>query len=337
MKVLVTGATGFVGGHLAQALVREGHQVKALARLTSDISLLKELDIEIVHGDLRDADALKKAVDGCERVYHMAAKTTKDRLSKEQYQAHNVEGTKNLAEAALNAGVSRLVLASSVGVYGTVRASPLDENSRPAPDSYYRETKLRGENAVLRLHRESGLPVVIARLGGVYGPGSCSWLPVCLKMLRGNFRVIGAGENYDQMGYVDDVVEGVRRCGETTGIDGRVYIITGSESARLRQILEMISRELGVDDYLRNLSALPFRIYRGLGGAVYRTLGVQVPRAHYYDLFFMNHRFITIKSQQELGYFPKVSLKDGFRRLLDWYRERGYLPPIGEVHASDTR
>ena len=337
VKVLITGATGFIGGHLAQALVKEGHQVRALARPTSDTLLLKKLNIEIVNGDLRDAAAMNKAVGGCQCVYHLAAKTTKDHLPKEQYHAHNVEGTINVARAALNAGVNRLVFASSVGVYGTFRDSSIDENSAPNPDSYYREAKLAAEKEVLRLHRESGLPVVVARLGGVYGPGTCSWLGLCRKILTGNFRVIGAGENYDHMGYVDDVVEGIRRCGEATGVDGRTYIITGPEPAKLRQWLEMIAQELGADSVFGSLPAPPFRIYQRLGRLVHRSLGIELPRAHYYDLFFMNHRFITTKAQEELGYFPTMSLKDGFRRLLEWYREKGYLPPLEGVQALRAR
>lgn len=298
-----------------------------MARQTSDTSFLKKLSVEIVGGNIRDeAAAMKQAMAGCQCVYHLAAKTTKDRLSKKDYYAHNVQGTKNVAQAALDAGVSRLVYASTVGVYGTVRNSSIDENTAPNPDSYYRETKLGGEKEILRLHRDSGLPVVVARLGSVFGPGSCSWLDLCRKIVRGKFRIIGAGENYDHMVYVDDLVEGLRRCGEVKGVEGRTYIITGPEPAKLRQVLEMIAEELGADTFFGSLSVTPFRFYQRFCGLVYRSFGIQLPRSHYYDLFFMNHRFRTTKAQEELGYFPNVSLRDGFRQLLGWYRENGYLP-----------
>ena len=222
MKVLITGATGFIGGNLAEALVKEGHEVRALARLTSDTSRLKRLDVEIVNGDLRDEAATKTAVAGCERVYHLAAKTTKDHLTKRKYYAHNVQGTKNLAEAALNAGVRRFVYASSVGVYGTLANSGIDENTTPRPDSYYRETKYAGEKELLRLHKENGLPVVVARLGSVYGPGSRVWLDVFRKVATGDFRIIGTGDNLNHWIYVDDLVDGLRRCAETTGVEGEL-------------------------------------------------------------------------------------------------------------------
>jgi nucleoside-diphosphate-sugar epimerase len=333
LKVLVTGGKGFIGGHLAETLVRQGHEVRVLARQTSDTSRLKKLDIEIINGDIRDAAATKKAVRNCQCVYHLAAKTTKDRLSKKQYYAHNVEGTKNVARAALDAGISRLVYASSVGVYGTVRNSSIDENTAPKPDSYYRETKFGGEKEVLRLHRESGLPIVIARLGSVYGPGSCSWLGLSRKILRGKFRIIGTGENYDHMVYVDDLVEGIRRCGETKGVEGRTYILTGPQPAKLRQVLEIIAEELGADTLLDSLPVAPFRVYQQLCAFLHRSFGIQLPRSHYYDLFLMDCIFTTTKAQEELGYFPNVSLRDGFRRLLEWYREKGYLPAVEKARA----
>src|SRR5205085_11366957 len=126
-------------------LVRQGHQVRVLARQASDSSPLRTAGIEIVSGDLRDAVAMNKAVENVECVYHLAAKTTKDALSKKEYYAQNVEGNKNVALAALNAGVKRLVYASSVGVYGTNRNRSVDEKTETRPDSYYRETKLTGE------------------------------------------------------------------------------------------------------------------------------------------------------------------------------------------------
>jgi nucleoside-diphosphate-sugar epimerase len=327
LKVLVTGATGFVGGHLVETLVRHGYEIKALARPGSDTSLLKKLDVEIVEGDIRDSAAMKKAVMECQQVYHLAAKTTKSRLSKKDYRAYNVEGTINVAKAALDAGVNRLVYASSVGVYGTGCNSSIDENTAPNPDSYYRETKLAGEKEVLRLHRDGGLPVVVTRLGCVFGPGSLNWLDICRKIGKGSFRIIGAGENYDHMVYVEDLVDGLRRCGEVKGVEGRTYILAGPEPAKLGKVVEIIAEKLWADIPRDRLPLAPFRIYQRLCSLVFRSFGVQLPRSHYYDLFLMGQIKTKTKAQEELGYFPKVSLRDGFHRLLEWYCERGYLRP----------
>ena len=334
LKVLITGATGFIGGHLTEALVKVGQEVRALARSTSDTSLLKKLDVEIVNGDLRDAAAMKKAAAGCQCVYHLGGKTTKDQLPRKQYHAQNTQGTQNVGQAALDAGVERMVYSSSVGVYGSYPRSPIDENTAPNPDWYYREAKLGGEEEVLRLHRGEGLPVVVARLGSVYGPRSYSWLALCRKLVKGDFRIIGRGENYDQMGYINDVVDGLRRCGEVTGIEGKTYNITGGEPTRLRQVLQILAQELGADDSLGHLPGLPFLLYERIGEVVFRSLRIQPPRFHYYDLFFRDHFFETTKAQQELGYVPKIPLREGLGRLLEWYREKGRLPSVEEVQAA---
>jgi nucleoside-diphosphate-sugar epimerase len=333
---LVTGATGFIGGHLAQSLIEAGHEVSGLARANSDTSRLKELDMKIIHGDIRDAGAMEKAARDCDCIYHLAAKSTKDRLSKKQYYSHNVEGTRNVARAALAAGVGRLVYASTIGVYGTVRNLSIDENTEPNPDSYYRETKLEAEKEIVRLHRESGLPAVVARFGSVFGPGSCSWLDVCRKIGRGNFRIIGTGENYDHLVYVDDLVEGVRRCGEAKGIEGRTYIITGPEPAKLKTVLAIIAEELDIDCVPGNLPAAPFRLYQRLCGLPYRCFGIQVPRAHYYDIFLGDYIYATSKARDELAYSPNVLLKDGFHRLLTWYCQKGYLLALEGAGKSPT-
>ncbi|MBA3556530.1 MAG: SDR family NAD(P)-dependent oxidoreductase, partial [Gemmatimonadales bacterium] len=163
MKVFVTGATGFIGRALSERLIDEGHAVKALARESASISSLEHLDLEIVPGDIRDADVVEKAMDGCEHVYHLAAATSWSR-TRPEYAAVNVEGTRNVARAAWKAGVRRLVYASTVGVYGSLTSPPIDESTPPRPDSRYRETKLAGEEVVLSWQRKERLPVVIARL-----------------------------------------------------------------------------------------------------------------------------------------------------------------------------
>jgi nucleoside-diphosphate-sugar epimerase len=125
---------------------------------------------------------------------------------------------------------------------------------------------------------------------------------------------------------VDDLVEGLRRCGEVNGVEGRTYILTGPDPATLREVLGLIAEELGVKSDLGSLPIIPFRVYKRLCELVYHSFKLELPRSHYYDLFFTDHIFRTRKAHEELSYFPSVSLRDGFHRLLDWYRESGYLP-----------
>ena len=327
-KVLITGATGFVGSHLAELLVRQGYQVTALTRPSKKTAVLEKLGIAIVRADIRDATATRKAVReiaDCDCLFHIAAKTTKHRLSRQDYYAHNVEGTRNLAEAALQAGVKRMVYASSVGVYGTNCHASIDENTTPDPDSYYRTTKLGGEHAVLALHRQAGLPVVIARLGTVFGPRSDSLLDLCRKIMRRHFRIIGDSENHHPMVYVDDVVDGIHRCGKTKAIEGETYILSGAERFRVKELLAIIAEHLGVVAPSTHLPAAGFRLYQEFSRMIYRRFGLELPRAHYYDIFLMDHVFTTTKAHDELGYVPKVSVHQGIKLLIDWYRQEGNL------------
>jgi nucleoside-diphosphate-sugar epimerase len=325
VKIFITGGTGFIGLRLVEVLVKRGHEVRALVRPSSDISFLKKLGVETVEGDIRNDDAWRKRIAGSECVYHLAAGTTKDRLTKRDYEARNCHATKKLALSALAHGVRRMVYASSIGVYGTTCNRAVNEDTSPSPDSYYRETKLRGEKELVGLHRNSGLPVVVARLAHVYGPRSYSLLELCRKIRSNRFRVIGGGENYQTMVYVDDVVDGLSRCGETPDIEGTTYILTGPQPLRLREVLVTLARQLGTDIVFGTLPVLPFWLYLKFARALYRASGIQIQRAHYYDLFLTDHILTTTRAQDELSYRPQVSFNDGAARLVQWYRSEGHI------------
>jgi len=326
MKVLVTGATGFIGSHLAEMLVNAGYEVKTLARPTSDTAFLKVLGVEIVFRDIVDATAVKEAVKGCQHVYHIAAMTSRLTRSKKEYEAVNVEGTKNVVHAALSANVERLVYGSSAGVYGSVTANiPTDEHTQPHPNSYYRASKLIGERAMLAAHRQKGLPVVIARISSIYGPRSMNWRGLFQAIAARRFRMIGTGENHVHLGYVSDLVEGLRRCAETPDIVGQCYILTGNEPLQLRQLVGMVAQELGLPQPQGSVPAAPFRAFYALAQGVYHRLGIEVPHAHRHELFFTDRILNIAKAQKELGYQPQVSMRQGIQQTVQWYRGQGYL------------
>ena len=325
MKILVTGATGFIGSHLTERLIEEGYSVKALARKSSGLSLLKSLGVEIVYGDIRDAAAVEKAVKGCERVYHLAAATSWQRSSRQEHCAVNVKGTGNVARAAVKASVGRFIYGSTVGVYGLIKNSPIDEHTEPNPNTPYRESKLLGEEMVLSYHKRENLPVVIARLSSVIGPRSFNWLGLFQAIARKRFRIIGSGENHTHMGYITDVVDGLRLCAETAGIEGKSYLIAGKETIKLKQLVDMIAQELEVITSSRRSPEFPFRVFCRLAAVVYRRFGFELPRAHSYELFITDRVLNISKAQKELGYDPKASLREGIRQTIEWYRKNGYL------------
>lgn len=325
MKVLVTGATGFVGSHLTESLVKDGYEVRILARQSSDTSLAEKLGVEIVRGDITDVEAVEKAVRGCQHVYHLAAQMLKPGTSKKVYFTVNIEGTKNLASAVLKSNVERLVYTSSAGVYGIIKKPPVTENSPTNPSSAYRESKWLGEEVIRSAFQKEGLPVAIVRLPGVFGPGSLSLLGLTQIIASKRFRIIGTGENHDHLGYVSDVVDGLRRCAQTKGIEGECYLIAGKEAVKVKDLVEMIARELGIENPIASLPVAPYRAFNALGEAVYKRFGLELPRVHRYALFLADKILDLSKAEKELGYVPKVSVQEGIKQTVQWYREKGYV------------
>jgi nucleoside-diphosphate-sugar epimerase len=326
MKVLVTGATGFVGSHLCERLIQEGYEVRALARESSDVSLLKSLGIQIVYGNILDIDSVERAVDGCGVVYHLAARTSRhsSSCSQDDY-AINIEGTKRVVNAAVKAGIERFVYGSSVGVYGIIKNPPVDEQTPPNPNTCYRDSKLKGEVVVLSQYKNEGLPVVIARISSVYGPRSLNWLSLFQALARKRFRMLGSGENHRDMVYISDVVEGIKLCGVKKGIEGETYILSGKEPQKLNQLVYMIAEELGVNIPSIRSPEFPFRAWYDFATFIYMHSGLELPRAHTYELFLEDRVLNITKAQKELGYDPKVSIREGIQQAVRWYRENGYI------------
>ena len=171
MKVLVTGAAGFLGGHLVDMLLERGDEVRAMVRPVEDASRLRTLPgVEIVQGDLTDAQSLKRAVQGVERVYNVAAKTGPWGLEKE-YNAVNIWGVADLITSAMDAGVQRIVHTSSITVYGHhLHGIVTEDHPFSAEDNPYSRTKIASEKLIADLVKERGAPVVIVRPAWIYGP-----------------------------------------------------------------------------------------------------------------------------------------------------------------------
>jgi nucleoside-diphosphate-sugar epimerase len=323
VDALVTGAAGFLGSHLVEDLANEGCRVRALVRPSSDTAPLEPLDVEIMRGDVTNPEVARHAVRGCRAVYHLAAARSHD-VTREAHYATNVQGTKCLAGAALEAGVARFVYAGSAGVYGTISEGPINEDSPLAPNSHYRRSKLLAENA-LSVYQDRGLAVVTARIASAYGPRSANWVGLFRAVASGRFRIVGNGMNHVQMGYVSDIVQGVRLCGDVPGIEGRRYLIAGSEALALRRFVEIVAEDLGVTCAISSVPAPPFKLLAGVYDICFRVAGIELPRADVLDLHLSDRRFDISRAQAEIGYVPRVDLRHGVRETLAWCRSQGLL------------
>jgi nucleoside-diphosphate-sugar epimerase len=325
MKVLITGAAGFVGSHLAESLLRDGHAVRGFVRPTKDASALERIGVEIARGDLADSTSVERALQGCDQVYHLAALTSRQKPSRKEAMAVNCEGTGHVVRAALKAGISKMVYSSTAGVYGVISNAPVDETSPVNPDSPYQEAKVAGEALVLAAHRDHQLPVVIARFPGVLGRGSMSWVPLFRAIATGTFRIIGSGQNHTHTGHILDIVNGLRRCGETPDIEGQCYLLAGRSATRIDDFVKMFAKELEVSISSMRLPDFPYRVFHGMSCMLYRWYGATLPRANDYELFISDKVLSLEKAKRELGYEPKIPIEQGIRETLQWYREQGLI------------
>lgn len=325
MKALVTGANGTIGSSVVAKLIEGGHTTRAFVRPTSDRSGLDRLDVEIVDGDVRDIESLKRAAAGCDWILHLAAARPAKSDDNRLMNVVNVEGTKNVAEAALWTGVQRLVFTSSISVYGLVVRGPVDETFPLRPNTHYRSSKADAERHLLDRYARDGLPVVIARLSSIVGRCAKSWAPLYRAARQKNFRMIGSGKNRIQIGFATDAADCLVRCAEIPGVEGEVFNITGAEPMTARQYIELVRREVGAEGDLGHLPAAPFLAYTRLATLAYRATGYEPKRIKRYELFLADMAFDLAKARDRLGYVPQVTTAECVRWMAQYFRDEGLL------------
>ena len=328
MTVLVTGATGFTGGHLARHLRRQGHQVAALVRPSSvaKAEALKVDQVDIRVGDLTDAEAVRRACDGCELVFHIAATYREAGQSDAAYTRVNVDGTRHVLEGALAARARRVVHCSTGGVHGHIQHPPANEQAPFAPGDVYQRTKLQAEQLASRFGRERGLEVVVARPIGIYGPGDTRFLKMFRGIARGRFPMLGSGGVFYHLTYIDDLCRGLELCGVVPAAAGRTDIRAGPEYTTLRELVARVAAELGASEPWIRLPVWPVWLAGALCEAVCVPLRIEPPLyRRRVDFYSKSRAFDTTRARQELGYNPTVDLKTGLHLTANWYRSQGLL------------
>src|SRR5580693_3358132 len=324
---LVTGATGFVGSAVARALLRQGFPVRVLARPNSDRRNLANLPVEIAEGTMEDAGSLARAVDGCRYLYHVAADYRIWVRDPAPMFRANVEGTRDLLNAALAAGIERVVYTSSVATLGLVPGGAADEETPSSFDDMigpYKQSKFVAEEVVRELVRERGLPVVIVNPSTPVGPGDIKPTPtgrLIVEAARGQMPAfVDTGLN---IVHVDDVAEGHLAAAEKGRI-GERYIL-GGENLALAEILAGVAQAVGRrPPWLRVPHGVLFPVAIGAelaarvtGRDPFVTLdGVRMSRKKMY--------FTSEKASQELGYAPRPA-REAIADAVTWFEANGYL------------
>jgi nucleoside-diphosphate-sugar epimerase len=327
MKVLVTGAAGFVGGHLVDLLVERGDEVRALVRPVEDASRLQALPgVEIIHGDMADIDSLRRAVRGVQRVYHIAAKTG-PWGPEAVYHATNVQGVSDLILTAMDAGVQRIVHTSSITVYGHhLRGSVTEEYPYHAENNPYSRTKIASEKLIFKLVKERGAPVVIARPAWIYGPRDTASFGRFVKLVEsGKGMLIGSGSNRVPVVYVRDVAQGLLKAGDAGHeANGRAYNIADDRRVTQAKYLNTIADALQVPHISR---AFPFSAAYLAGYSaelVWRAMRRREkapPPIMTYGVTLLggDQQFSIEKARRELGYAPEFDIERGVAEGVQWY------------------
>jgi NAD dependent epimerase/dehydratase len=312
MRVLVTGAAGFIGSHLTERLVRDGSTVTAFIRYNSraDDGLLKLLpddirkSIRMIFGDLRDSDAVQRAVNGQQVVYHLAALIgiPYSYVHPLDYVQTNVVGTTNVLLACRTAGVDRLVHTSTSETYGTALYVPIDEKHPLQGQSPYSASKIGADQLALSFHRSFNLPVAVIRPFNTFGPrqSSRAIIPAIISQaLRGDVVRLGSLTPTRDLTFVDDTVEGFVKVGQHPGAIGEVINIGSGTEIAMGPLAEKILALLGQP---ANVQADPTRM-RPDQSEVLRLLA--------------DNR----KAKELIGWSPGVVLDDGLKRTIAWVRE----------------
>ena len=326
MKIALTGASGYTGGRLLETLRRRGDEVSVLVRPRSVTDRLHGLASRVVEGELGDADAARRLVDGNEAVLHVAAVYRTAGHPDSYYRGVNVGGTERLLEAAAAAGVKRFVHTSTVGVHGDVKHPPADETAPLAPGDIYQQTKAEAEALALRFHRERGVPVAVVRPGAIYGPGETRLLKLFRAIARRRYAIVGSGRSYYHPVYIDDLVQGFLLALERPEAVGEAFLICGSSYVSQAELAALIARHTGGGVLPFRIPAAPLQWAGDLVEAVCVPFGIDPPlHRRRVDFWTKSRAFTIAKARRELGYEPKVDLDEGIARTVAAYREAGWL------------
>lgn len=323
-RVLVTGAGGFIGSHLVEGLVCAGHSVRALVRYASHgkKGWLEELPaelaskVEIIAGDIADPRCVREAVRGCAQIFHLAALIgiPYSYIAPASYVTVNINGTLNILEAAREEKVDRVLVTSTSEVYGTALYTPIDENHPLQAQSPYSATKIGADALAISYHKAFNVPVTVVRPFNTYGPRQSARAVIPTIITQALFADqirIGSRDPVRDMVYVGDTVAGfmaLSKSEATLGVVTNLATTVGVTVGELMErILAIVGRNLPIRETEERKRPEASEVFKLLGSA---------------EL-----------AKTRAGWVPQISLDEGLRRTIDWFRSRKDVEPVGHYRV----
>jgi dihydroflavonol-4-reductase len=326
-RVLVTGATGFLGTHLVRRLLAGGARVCVLVRSATSAEQLAERGVESVVGDIADRRAIDTALDGVSVVFHLAGKLLVPGEPADEYRRTHVDGTRLLLACCLEEpGLERFIHCSTTGVLGTTGDRPADESAPLRPTNVYERTKADAELAIRAAWRDR-FPAVIVRPGLVYGPGDLHLLKFFRSVIRRQFRPIGRRIVWLHPIYIDDLIGALIRCGVRSEAVGECFHIAGREPLPLERLAAAIAQAGGTTLPPGRIPLPAARALAVIGDHLPADLRRAAPLTRSRLEFLTHSRVYDVsKAQRLLDFVASTDLPTGIARSMAWYRQQGHLP-----------
>lgn len=323
-KVLITGATGFIGQHIVKANVAKGNRVRALV-LPGDAGEagLKAQGVEVVNGDIRDYESVRNAVGDVDIIFHTAAVVT-DWAPKKLFWEVTVGGAENICRAAIDARVSRLVDISTCDVFGTSEAVVMDES---LPLQYwgepYADSKIDAEKVMRRYHEEQGMPLTMVYPLWVFGEGDQTFVPLLADAIIKKELIFWRQGAIVWPTYIDNLVDLLMLISEDERAIGNGYLVHDGESTTLEEFCAGIAAALGVPPIKTYIPYWAAMSAARLMEFTWKLFSIKMrPLLTTYTVTNLGSRFrFSIdKAERELGWKPRISYQEGFRQTMQWLK-----------------